>query len=513
MPHTDTMEPRIIPEPSTSFTQDIDPDAIKVLYRLHRSGFTGYLVGGGVRDLLLGRAPKDFDVGTSATPSQVRKLFRNCWLIGRRFRLAHIHFRGGKVIEVSTFQITERTEEDNPEELLVRRDNTFGTAGRRFAAPRLHHQRAVLRHRHLLDHRLRRRHGRRPEPHSCAPSETRTSASTRDSICMISRHALKFAARLDFDIEDETWDALVHHRMEVLKGPPSRVLARKIGRLMEGGAARRSFELLAQSGFLPILLPTVTPTSIRTVAIGRCAARRRDACGGPPWRRMPREVPPEVIPVAERSVVIWCAATICLGLAGRGRRAGGALPPGAVCGAGLPAAGSRPRRSPETGASTKWSGSPRIFSSPRISARSSPARTASRSRRSLLGARRLTRRRRKGPPGHHAQAVLCRRFAVPGDPGPATGENGMRPSAGGNASTSRSAVSNRPDRSASTTRILEDFEPVDRHAEAPGSSAGNTTAGGRGGCPAPPDERVDGRGRAGLAEEPRQRRGMGPSLG
>ena len=81
----------------------IDPDALKVLTRLHEANYTAYLVGGSVRDLLLGRRPKDFDIGTSAHPYQIKKLFRNCWIIGRRFRLAHVKF-GDKAIEVATFR-------------------------------------------------------------------------------------------------------------------------------------------------------------------------------------------------------------------------------------------------------------------------------------------------------------------------------------------------------------------------------------------------------------------------
>ena len=83
--------------------RDIDPDALKVLYRLRQLDYIAYLVGGSVRDLLLGRHPKDFDIGTSAHPFEVKKLFRNCWIIGRRFRLAHVKF-GTKVIEVATFR-------------------------------------------------------------------------------------------------------------------------------------------------------------------------------------------------------------------------------------------------------------------------------------------------------------------------------------------------------------------------------------------------------------------------
>src|ERR1041384_8047037 len=83
--------------------EQIDPDAEKVVRRLTRSGFMAYLVGGCVRDLLLGRKPKDFDVATSATPQEIKALFRNCRIIGRRFRLAHIFF-GSKIIETATFR-------------------------------------------------------------------------------------------------------------------------------------------------------------------------------------------------------------------------------------------------------------------------------------------------------------------------------------------------------------------------------------------------------------------------
>src|SRR5215210_3257065 len=106
--------PRIIPRAEHPISRrDIDPDALKVLYRLRQYDHIAYLVGGSVRDLLVGRRPKDFDIGTSAHPYQVKKLFRNCWIIGRRFRLAHVKF-GAKVIEVATFrrQIPAGTEEE-----------------------------------------------------------------------------------------------------------------------------------------------------------------------------------------------------------------------------------------------------------------------------------------------------------------------------------------------------------------------------------------------------------------
>src|SRR5918997_3466149 len=98
------VEPTVVARSEhTIHRRDIDPDALKVLYRLHDHNFVAYLVGGSVRDLLLGRRPKDFDIGTSAHPHQIKKLFRNCWIIGRRFRLAHVKF-GAKTIEVATFR-------------------------------------------------------------------------------------------------------------------------------------------------------------------------------------------------------------------------------------------------------------------------------------------------------------------------------------------------------------------------------------------------------------------------
>src|SRR5688572_9967121 len=147
------VEPTVIERSEHSISRrDIDPDALKVLYRLHEHNYAAYLVGGSVRDLLLERRPKDFDIGTSAHPHQVKKMFRNCWIIGRRFRLAHVKF-GPKTIEVATFRrhvpASELTPEaeigeigpaDTPpvafedgtpkrraEDHRLQRDNTYGT--------------------------------------------------------------------------------------------------------------------------------------------------------------------------------------------------------------------------------------------------------------------------------------------------------------------------------------------------------------------------------------------------
>src|SRR5919201_5338813 len=109
------VEPTIVPRSAHTISRrNIDPDALKVLYRLHEHNFIAYLVGGSVRDLLLNRRPKDFDIGTSAHPHQVKKLFRNCWIIGRRFRLAHVKF-GPQTIEVATFRRQVDTTDVTPE--------------------------------------------------------------------------------------------------------------------------------------------------------------------------------------------------------------------------------------------------------------------------------------------------------------------------------------------------------------------------------------------------------------
>lgn len=125
----------IIPrEQHTISRKDISENALKVLYRLNKSGYEAYLVGGGVRDLLLGKKPKDFDITTNATPDQVRSLFRNCRLVGRRFRLAHIMF-GAEIIEVATFrghhELPDHTRDRNLSQRgqngMLLRDNIFGS--------------------------------------------------------------------------------------------------------------------------------------------------------------------------------------------------------------------------------------------------------------------------------------------------------------------------------------------------------------------------------------------------
>jgi poly(A) polymerase len=229
----------------------IDPDADRVVRRLARQGYKAYLVGGCVRDLLLGRKPKDFDVATSATPNEIRALFRNCRIIGRRFRLAHVFF-GQKIIETSTFRANPREDEDSGAgDLLIRRDNVFGNetedARRRdFTINGLFYD---VEREQVIDHvdglvdlnaRLIRTIG---DP---------DLRFQEDPIRML--RAIKFAARLDFNFEPGTYRALLRWRGEIRKCAPPRILE-EVYRLLRGGAARRSMELLVETGTLAVLTP------------------------------------------------------------------------------------------------------------------------------------------------------------------------------------------------------------------------------------------------------------------
>ncbi|HET6611368.1 MAG TPA: polynucleotide adenylyltransferase PcnB [Kofleriaceae bacterium] len=229
----------------------IDADADKVVRRLSRHGFQAYLVGGCVRDLLLERTPKDFDVATSATPKETKDLFRNCRIIGRRFRLAHIFF-GPKIIETATFRANPRQGQDGEEdELLIRRDNVFGTdtedAQRRdFTINGLFYDveaESVIDHVGGLDDLTSR------VVRTIGDPDIRFR---EDPVRML--RAIKFAARLGFAIERDTYAAILRHRDEVTKCAPPRVLE-EIYRLLRGGAAKRSMEILVETGMCATLSP------------------------------------------------------------------------------------------------------------------------------------------------------------------------------------------------------------------------------------------------------------------
>jgi hypothetical protein len=242
------MPPRILPRAEhTVSRKDIDPDALKVLYRLKNHGFLAYLVGGGVRDLLLGRKPKDFDIGTNAHPQQVKKLFRNCFVVGRRFRLCHVCF-GRKVIEVSTFRKLAQPEEGDT---LIRRDNTFGTpeedAFRRdFTVNALFYDIASF---SVIDYVSGLEDLNERVIRTIGDPAVRFR---EDPVRML--RAVALASRLGFSIDRDTVEAIRFLRGEIVKSSPARILE-EFYKILRQGAARRTFQLLHDYGLLAYLLP------------------------------------------------------------------------------------------------------------------------------------------------------------------------------------------------------------------------------------------------------------------
>src|SRR2546430_1234448 len=238
--------------------RDIDPDALKVLYRLRQFEHVAYLVGGSVRDLLLGRRPKDFDIGTSAHPYQVKKLFRNCWIIGRRFRLAHVKF-GSKVVEVATFRRQVAPGEEvvqdgvpapdpsTPEgEHLIHHDNTFGTpeedAFRRdFTINALAYDIATF---SIIDYVGGLEDLRTGVVRSIGDPDVRLR---EDPVRML--RAIALAARLDFTIEPRLVAAIRTHRNEIAKSSMPRLLE-EYYKILRAGSSERAFRGLAEVGLL-----------------------------------------------------------------------------------------------------------------------------------------------------------------------------------------------------------------------------------------------------------------------
>jgi hypothetical protein len=227
--------------------KNIDPDAVKILYRLYNSGFIAYLVGGGVRDLLLGRRPKDFDISTSAHPQQVKKLFRNCFIVGRRFRLCHVRF-GQKVVEVSTFRRKAEPEEG---ETLIRRDNTFGTpeedAFRRdFTVNALFYDVGTF---SVIDYVSGLGDLQRRVIRTIGDPDVRFR---EDPVRML--RAVALGSRLGFSIDPDSLEAIRHLRGEIVKSSSARILE-ELYKILRHGAARDSFVRLHETGLLAYLLP------------------------------------------------------------------------------------------------------------------------------------------------------------------------------------------------------------------------------------------------------------------
>ena len=236
------MQPEIIPRSEHSVSRaDISEHALKVLYRLKKAGYAAYLVGGGVRDLLLRHRPKDFDVATDATPDEVKNLFRNCRLIGRRFRLAHVHF-GREIIEVATFRghHTNGEGEGIVEDGMILRDNVFGSmeedAFRRdFTVNALYYN---IEDFSLVDYTGGLADLEQRRLRMIGDPEVRLQ---EDPVRMI--RAIRFAAKLDFGIDPQLESLFVRCGERLAEVPPAR-LFEEVLKLFMSGQAVRTFELL-----------------------------------------------------------------------------------------------------------------------------------------------------------------------------------------------------------------------------------------------------------------------------
>ncbi|WP_211091924.1 polynucleotide adenylyltransferase PcnB [Vibrio agarilyticus] len=237
--------------------KQISDNALKVLYRLQGAGFDAFLVGGGVRDLLLGQRPKDFDIATNATPEQIKHLFRNCRLIGRRFRLAHIMF-GRDIIEVATFRGHHQEPSQNvaqqSKEGMLLRDNVYGTVDedaerRDFTINSMYYNIAdysihdYARGIDDLEDKLVRLIG---DP------QTRYR---EDPVRML--RAIRFAVKLDFDIEEDTAEP-IEHMAYLLRDIPAARLYEESLKLLQAGYGLETYHLLREYNLFQQLFPSIS---------------------------------------------------------------------------------------------------------------------------------------------------------------------------------------------------------------------------------------------------------------
>jgi poly(A) polymerase len=245
--------PVIIPRSEHNVSRaQISPNALKVLYRLKTAGFEAFLVGGGVRDLLLERSPKDFDVVTNASPDQIQDLFRNCRLIGRRFRLAHVRF-GRDIVEVATFRATgadaELDDRAHSDSGRILRDNVYGTIDedvwrRDFTINALYYNITDF---SIWDY-----------VNGVADVRARTlrligdpeKRYREDPVRML--RAIRFAAKLDFELAPEAAEPIAALGPLLNDVPPARLFDELL-KLFQSGHAVRSFELLCQYDLLRYL--------------------------------------------------------------------------------------------------------------------------------------------------------------------------------------------------------------------------------------------------------------------
>ena len=298
------VEATIVPRSAHPISRrQIDSDALKVLYRLHEHNYIAYLVGGSVRDLLLNRRPKDFDIGTSAHPHQVKKLFRNCWIIGRRFRLAHVKF-GTKTIEVATFrrqidaastpeselaelepsEIVPPDEPLTPEEdrladarrqrdRLIHRDNTYGTpeedAFRRdFTVNALFYDIGTF---SIIDYVGGLEDLHRRLIRCIGEPDVRF---LEDPVRML--RAVVLAARLEFSIDEPILESIESQKHEIARSAPARLLEEYF-KILRSGHAEEAFRQLRSTGLLREITPELVgaPDALWTAiaALDRYRAR------------------------------------------------------------------------------------------------------------------------------------------------------------------------------------------------------------------------------------------------
>jgi poly(A) polymerase len=244
--------PTIIERPEHSISRaNISPNALKVLYRLKEAGYEAYLVGGGVRDLLLGLEPKDFDVATDATPEEVKAVFRNCRLIGRRFRLAHVHF-GREIIEVATFRGTSRPGQvAEGENGMILSDNVYGTLEedalrRDFTVNALYYNIADF---SVVDYAGGVEDLKAGRLRLLGDPETRFR---EDPVRML--RAARFAAKLGFQIDDDVARVMPQLADLLLDVPPAR-LFEEVLKLFMAGTAVQCFEHLRHYNLFGPLFP------------------------------------------------------------------------------------------------------------------------------------------------------------------------------------------------------------------------------------------------------------------
>jgi poly(A) polymerase len=231
----------------------ISDNALKVLYKLKKEGFEAYLVGGCVRDLLLGREPKDFDVVTDADPEQVRKVFRNCRLIGRRFRLAHVHF-GREVIEVATFR-GKGADQDEQQQLnkegRLLRDNVYGTIEedvwrRDFTVNALYYN---IKDYSVVDYVGGMEDHKKGLIRLIGDPDFRFR---EDPVRML--RAVRFAVKLGFEL-DPACQKAIHADSPLLTSIPPARLYDEVLKLFLSGYSVQTFEMLRHYGLFQVLFP------------------------------------------------------------------------------------------------------------------------------------------------------------------------------------------------------------------------------------------------------------------